>query len=1089
MKTFRAVAAGTAILVTGAFGAFAEEQDVWTYDASTNPKTITDGVWVLNVTESKDELTVTGQNAAMVVGTDMTCDLSKPVEGGKPIVGIGGSAFANKTNLKVMKFPETMRTIGADAFKSCSKLTTITPFMPAAVTTVGQQAFWSTSLAGDLVLGEKDGPELTLSGVRSFCSTKITSVTIEAPLKSGTLPASFGSCTALTNVVLRGNVTTISSGAFGSCAKLTDFHVSTFVKSWAADAISGPAAYGMRLWVDKSNPNWRIWIASNVTPWDELGSEAQAKYDENFGTDAPRPVGLVTGATAQPASQWVMLWDQGGEPVLWPMEVSATGYEGLEDGEPHGITVNVTTPQGGFGCSYEWSADGGETWSTEPTNFVAAGVYTVTCRVSAEDFETTEVSATVILHGTGDDHWTYNASTNPKTITDGVWVLSVTTDSSGKLTVTGVAAGTDYRSDMTCDLTKPIDGDLEIVALAANAFNGYNNKTGANLTSIKFPETLQSIGGDAFKSCSKLTTVTPFLPAALTSLGNQAFYDCTSLTGAVVIGEVDSSEVSFGTYRVFSGNKITSATINADVKGGTLPQFIFNGCSMLTNVVLRGNVTTISSSAFANCTKLTDFYVSSFVTSWASNAGGPDAFKMRLWVDKTNPEWKTWVADDTKVLSWDGLDPATKAKYDENFGTDAPRPVGLVTGTDAQPASQWVMLWDQGGEPVLWPMEVSAAGYEGLVDGQPHNITVTVTKPVGGAGCSYKWSLNGGETWSDDLPNLTEAGVYTVTCQVSAEGFETTEVSATVILHGAADDHWAYDSVAKTITDGVWVLSVTESKGELTIKGVAAGTDYRSGMEADLTKPVSGGQTIVALGDSAFNGFGNKTGANLTSIKFPETLRSIGGDAFKSCSQLTTVTPFLPAALTSIGNQAFYDCRSLTGDVVIEQVGGSEVSFGMYRVFNGTKITSATIDAAVKGGALPQSIFAGCSKLTNVVLRAGVTTISSGAFASCAKLADLYLGAYVTSWAADAFSNGPADYTMRLWVDMYGKEWDAWIAENVTPWNELDGETQALYYANFGAGAKRPVGLVTGEGAQPANQWVLRWYPNGPKPGFMLLLK
>ena len=53
----------------------------------------------------------------------------------------------------------------------------------------------------------------------------------------------------------------------------------------------------------------------------------------------------------------------------------------------------------------------------------------------------------------------------------------------------------------------------------------------------------------------------------------------------------------------------------------------------------------------------------------------------------------------------------------------------------------------------------------------------------------------------------------------------------------------------------------------------------------------------------------------------------------------------------------------------------------------------------------------------------------------------------------------------------------------------LDGETQALYYANFGAGARRPVGLVTKEGAQPANQWVLRWYPNGPKPGFMLLLK
>ena len=181
--------------------------------------------------------------------------------------------------------------------------------------------------------------------------------------------------------------------------------------------------------------------------------------------------------------------------------------------------------------------------------------------------------------------------------------------------------------------------------------------------------------------------------------------------------------------------------------------------------------------------------------------------------------------------------------------------------------------------------------------------------------------------------------------------------------------------------------------------------------------------------------------------------------------------------------------QNLEGDLVIGVKGGEQISFGGMLIFSGTKISSATIEADIKGGTLPQSIFSNCSSLTNVVLRGNVTAVAANAFAGCKKLADLYLNAFVTSWDPSAFSNGPADYAMRLWVDMYGKEWDAWIAENVTPWNELDGETQALYYANFGAGAKRPVGLVTKEGAQPANQWVLRWYPNGPKPGFMLILK
>ena len=685
------------------------------------------------------------------------------------------------------------------------------------------------------------------------------------------------------------------------------------------------------------------------------------------------------------------------------------------------------------------------------------------------------------------DYWTYDATA--KTISDGVWVLGVT-ESNGKLTITGPKAETVYSPGMTCDLAKPVEGGKTIVGINGSAFNGYGvgNQIGANLTVMKLPETLQTIGADAFKSCSKLTTVTPFMPASVTSVGQQAFWEC-GVTGDLVLGEEDGLELTLSGVRSFCNTKITSVTIEAPLKNGTLPAS-FGACSSLTNVVLRGNVTTLSSGAFSSCTKLADFYVSSFVTSWPADAiSGPAAYKMRLWVDKTNPEWKNWIADDTKVLSWDGLDGATKAIYDMNFGTDAPRPVGLVTGDGVQPASQWVMLWDKGGEPVLWPMEVKATGYEGLVDGHPHNITVTVTKPVGGVGCSYKWSIDGGATWSDGLPNLTEAGVYTVTCQVSAEGFETTEVSATVILHGAADDHWTYDSSAKTVTDGVWVLKVTESKGKLTVTGVAAGTDYRPDMTLDLAKPIDGDREIVALGGSAFSGFGNNIGKCLTAVRFPETLQSIGGDAFKSCSKLATVTPFLPASVTSVGSQAFWDCTSLTGDLVLGQVGGSSLTFGAYRIFNGTKISSAKFDSAIGDGTLPNGIFGGCKSLTNAVLRAGVTKISDSAFASCAKLADLYLGAYVTSWADSAFSGATAEYGMRLWVDMYGKEWDGWIAANVTPWNKLDGDVQGTFYDNFGANAKRPVGLIAASSAQLPLQWLARWYPNGPKKGFMVILQ
>ena len=679
------------------------------------------------------------------------------------------------------------------------------------------------------------------------------------------------------------------------------------------------------------------------------------------------------------------------------------------------------------------------------------------------------------------DVWTYDAKA--KTISDGVWVLNVT-EKNGELTITGRNAATVVGTDMTLDLSKPVSDGKTIIAINCEfqlvpCYSTY-------LTKLVLPETLRAIGINSFMACSGLKTITPFMPASLTSIGQQAFWLCNKLEGDLVLGVKGGDPLSLTGMNDFQGAKISSVTINADLGNGTLPKGIFSSCASLTNVVLRGNVTTISDNAFANSPKLADFHVASFVTSWAANtfSGGPADYAMRFWVDKTNPEWKTWIA--ANVTPWENPDGTKKEAYDTNFGAGAETPVGLVTGTGAQPANQWVMLWDQGGEPVLWPMEVSATGYEGLTDGQPHNITVTVTKPVGGVGCSYAWSLDGGVTWSDKLPNLTETGVYTVTCRVSADGFETTEVSESVILHGPAADHWTYDPVAKTISDDVWVFNVTEKNGELSISGRNEATDIRSGMTLDLTKPIDGGLSIVAINVPICKTYTS----HLTVVKLPETLRSIANNGvFCACEGLTTVTPFLPASLTSIGQQAFWLCKNLEGDLVIGVKGGEQISFGGMLIFSGTKISSATIDADVKGGTLPQSIFSNCSSLTNVVLRGNVTAVAANAFAGCKKLADLYLNAFVTSWDPSAFSNGPADYAMRLWVDMYGKEWDAWIAENVTPWNELDGETQALYYANFGAGAKRPVGLVTGEGAQPANQWVLRWYPNGPKPGFMVILK
>ena len=72
-----------------------------------------------------------------------------------------------------------------------------------------------------------------------------------------------------------------------------------------------------------------------------------------------------------------------------------------------------------------------------------------------------------------------------------------------------------------CFTLKKVNVPSRAVAIAEFAFDQ------VKMSDIDFPETLESIGQDAFQSCNKLTAVV--LPASLKSLGDRAFALCGSL--------------------------------------------------------------------------------------------------------------------------------------------------------------------------------------------------------------------------------------------------------------------------------------------------------------------------------------------------------------------------------------------------------------------------------------------------------------------------------------------------------------------------------------------------------------------------------
>ena len=206
--------------------------------------------------------------------------------------------------------------------------------------------------------------------------------------------------------------------------------------------------------------------------------------------------------------------------------------------------------------------------------------------------------------------------------------------------------------------------------------------------------------------------------------------------------------------------------------------------------------------------------------------------------------------------------------------------------------------------------------------------------------------------------------------------------------------------VANWDTDGDGELSKTEAAAVTDL-----GTIFKNNTTITSFNELQYFTGLTSIGDNAFRGC-----SGLTSVTIPESVTSIGEIAFASCSGLTSIT--IPNSVTSIGDNAFFNCDGLTSVHISDLTAWCKIAFtngssnplyyANHLYLNGEEITNLVIPEGVTS--IGDYAFRGCSGLTSVTIPKSVTSIGGLAFQSC-SLTSIIIPESVTSIGFRAFSD------------------------------------------------------------------------------------
>ena len=581
------------------------------------------------------------------------------------------------------------------------------------------------------------------------------------------------------------------------------------------------------------------------------------------------------------------------------------------------------------------------------------------------------------------------------------------------------------------------------------------------LTTVKMPSTVKTIGDRAFGGCFDLEQLS--IPSSTTQIGEYAFYGVALTSVRISAGVKTISEGAF-----YYCPNLTSVVIRNGVE--QIEASAFEGCGKLAEVELPASVTSVGRYAFidtapakmkfkgvppttvgANAFDATNgYYANNSAKAWNAviQNGKWNGLTMSAYTAGNEPAEVTTQINVVQVI-FDANGGSGSKVSKRIVGTALTAPTAPIRDgytfkgwTPAVPKTvpaanaTYIAQWEQkpveikkylitfdanGGIGSQKSQQVEGAKLEvPTVTREGYTFkgwipAVSENEKVPSKDTTYKaqWQVNqytitfnanggaGGETRTQDygtslVPPMVTRKDYTFTGWSPA-------VPKTVPATNAT-----YTAQWKLTTVDILSLDVTENakKKQATIKGC---NQQISGY-LEIPQEING-NTVVAIADGAFKGE-----TKLTKVTLPNTITSIGKDAFKDCVNLDVNAIIMPnQPKLKVGKGAFTGCKvtevsAVPGEPLTSAQLGKAVGYKAATTASGLKVNAKTGDITAtfkKSGTYEAVLFKPGASLKAIRIKVGdmpkLTIKMDGADAGCSvKGAGEYLMGKKVSLSAKA---------------------------------------------------------------------------------------